>query len=116
MMQKNLTCKTLRDAQKNVMTSSFFFVLVNILFMSLGAALIYYAQEFKQYSLDEIKAMRPEEKKNLIVQTANELLQSNLDEEDRQTVSALANMSDETINSLSDEDIMEIINGLLESK
>ena len=45
MMQKNLTCKTLRDAQKNVMTSSFFFVLVNLLFMSLGAALIYYAQE-----------------------------------------------------------------------
>ena len=45
MMQKNLTCKTLRDAPKNVMTSSFFFVLVNLLFMSLGAALIYYAQE-----------------------------------------------------------------------
>ena len=45
MMQKNLSCKSLRDAQKNVMTSSFFFVLVNILFMSLGAALIYYAQE-----------------------------------------------------------------------
>lgn len=45
MMQKNLSCKTLTDAQKNVMTSSFFFVLVNILFMSLGAALIYYAQE-----------------------------------------------------------------------
>lgn len=45
MMQKNLSCKTLRDAQKNVMTSSFFFVLVNILFMSLGAALIYYAHE-----------------------------------------------------------------------
>lgn len=45
MMQKNLSCKTLRDAQKNVMTSSFFFVLVNILFMSLGAALIYYAKE-----------------------------------------------------------------------
>ncbi len=44
MMQKNLTCKSLRDAQKNVLTSSFFFVLVNILFMSLGAALIYYAQ------------------------------------------------------------------------
>ncbi len=45
MMQKNLTCKSLRDAQKNVLTSSFFFVIVNILFMSLGAALIYYAQE-----------------------------------------------------------------------
>ena len=45
MMQKNLTCKSLKDAQKNVLTSSFIFVLVNILFMSLGAALIYYAQE-----------------------------------------------------------------------
>ena len=45
MMQKNLTCKSLKDAQKNVMTSSFFLVLVNILFMSLGAALILYAQE-----------------------------------------------------------------------
>ena len=45
MMQKNLTCKSLKDAQKNVLTSSFFFVLVNLLFMSLGAALIYYAQE-----------------------------------------------------------------------
>lgn len=45
MMQKNLTCKSLRDAQKNVLTSSFFFVIVNVLFMSLGAVLIYYAQE-----------------------------------------------------------------------
>lgn len=45
MMQKNLTCKSLRDAQKNVMTSSFFFVLVNLLFIALGAALIIYAQE-----------------------------------------------------------------------
>lgn len=45
MMQKNLTCKSLKDAQKNVMTSSFIFVLVNLLFMTLGAALIYYAQE-----------------------------------------------------------------------
>ena len=45
MMQKNLTCKSLKDAQKNVLTSSIFFVLVHILFMSLGAALIYYVQE-----------------------------------------------------------------------
>lgn len=44
MMQKNLTCKTLRDAQKNVMTSSMLFIVVNILFLCLGAALIYYAQ------------------------------------------------------------------------
>lgn len=45
MMQKNLTCKTLRDAQKNVMTSSILFVIVNIIFLSLGATLIYFAQQ-----------------------------------------------------------------------
>lgn len=43
MMQKNLTCKSLRDAQKNILSASFLYVLVNILFLSLGAALIYYA-------------------------------------------------------------------------
>mgnify|MGYP002859865990 CR=1 FL=1 len=45
MMQKNLTCKNLRDAQKNVMTSSGLFIIVNIIFLSLGAALIYYAKQ-----------------------------------------------------------------------
>lgn len=44
MMQKNLTCKNLRDAQKNVLTSSLLYVVVNVLFLSLGAGLIYYAQ------------------------------------------------------------------------
>ena len=44
MMQKNLTCRSLRDAQKNVITSSLLFVVVNVLFLCLGAALIYYAQ------------------------------------------------------------------------
>ena len=43
MMQKNLTCKSLRDAQKNVMTSSLLFIVVNILFLTLGAALLAYA-------------------------------------------------------------------------
>ena len=42
MMQKNLTCKSLRDAQKNVITSSFLFIVVNIIFLTLGAALVYY--------------------------------------------------------------------------
>ena len=42
MMQKNLTCKTLRDAQKNVLTSSVLFVVVNLIFLTLGAALVYY--------------------------------------------------------------------------
>lgn len=44
MMQKNLTCRNLRDAQKNVMTSSILFIIVNIIFLSLGSALICYAQ------------------------------------------------------------------------
>lgn len=43
MMQKNLTCKSLRDAQKNVLTSSLLFVVVNVLFLTLGAALLAYA-------------------------------------------------------------------------
>ncbi len=45
MMQKNLTCKTLRDAQKNVMTSSMLFIVVNILFLMLGAALLTYSSQ-----------------------------------------------------------------------
>lgn len=45
MMQKNLTCKNLLDAQKNVMTSSGLFIVVNTVFLCLGAALIYYAQQ-----------------------------------------------------------------------
>ena len=45
MMQKNLTCKSLRDAQKNVLTSSGLFIVVNILFLALGAALLYYSKE-----------------------------------------------------------------------
>lgn len=44
MMQKNLTCKNLRDAQKNVLTSSILFIFVNMIFLCLGASLIYYAQ------------------------------------------------------------------------
>ena len=45
LMQKNLTCKSLRAAQKNVLTSSLLFIVVNILFLSLGAALLAYAAE-----------------------------------------------------------------------
>ncbi len=51
MMQKNLTCKTLRDAQKNVMTSSMLFIVVNIVFLCLGAALIVYAHQVPGFVL-----------------------------------------------------------------
>ena len=43
MMQKNLSCKNLREAQKNVCTYSLFFVPVNFLFLCLGILLINYA-------------------------------------------------------------------------
>ncbi len=44
MMQKNLTCRNLRDAQKNILTSSVLFVGASLMFLCLGAALICYAQ------------------------------------------------------------------------
>ncbi len=43
MMQKNLTCKTLRDAQKNIFTFSTILVFANLLFLTLGALLYVYA-------------------------------------------------------------------------
>jgi len=43
MMQKNLTCKSLGEAQKNMFTFSFILVFANILFLSLGALLYIYA-------------------------------------------------------------------------
>lgn len=43
MMQKNLTCRSLRDAQKNMFTFSIILVFVNALFLSLGALLYLYA-------------------------------------------------------------------------
>jgi len=39
MMQKNLSCKTLKDAQKNMFSFTFVLLLVNFLFLFLGAAL-----------------------------------------------------------------------------
>lgn len=45
MMQKNLTCKNLKEAQKNVTSYGFAFVPVNILFLSLGVLLILFAQQ-----------------------------------------------------------------------
>lgn len=44
MMQKNLTCKTLREAQKDMCCYGFAFVPVNLLFLFLGVLLIYLAQ------------------------------------------------------------------------
>lgn len=45
MMQKNLTCKNLKDAQKNMISFSVILVFVNILFLALGVLLTQYAEQ-----------------------------------------------------------------------
>lgn len=45
MMQKNLTCKSIGDAQKNLLSMSFSLVFVNLMFLSLGALLFVYANK-----------------------------------------------------------------------
>jgi Na+/proline symporter len=44
MMQKNLTCRTLGDAQKNMFWFTVILVVVNLLFLSLGVMLYLYAE------------------------------------------------------------------------
>lgn len=44
-MQKNLTCRTLRDAQKNMFWFSLTLVVVNLLFLTLGALLYIYSAQ-----------------------------------------------------------------------
>jgi Na+/proline symporter len=44
-MQKNLTCKTLGDAQKNMFWFSIILVIVNLLFLTLGALLFIYSNQ-----------------------------------------------------------------------
>lgn len=46
MMQKNLSCSNLKDAQKNMYWYGSAFIPANILFMSLGVLLYTYAQQF----------------------------------------------------------------------
>jgi len=45
MMQKNLSCKNIREAQKNMFTFSGILVFVNLLFLFLGAFLFMYSQK-----------------------------------------------------------------------
>lgn len=46
MMQKNLTCKSLKDAQKNMVSFSVVLIVVNFVFLLLGALLFIYADRF----------------------------------------------------------------------
>lgn len=45
MMQKNLSCRNIRDAQKNMFSFSFILIFVNLMFLFLGAALYIYASK-----------------------------------------------------------------------
>ncbi len=45
MMQKNLTCKNEKDAKKNMTTMSILLVIVNFVFLSLGALLFIYSEK-----------------------------------------------------------------------
>ena len=44
MMQKNLSCKNIKEAQKNMFTFSAILVFVNLLFLFLGALLLIFVQ------------------------------------------------------------------------
>jgi Na+/proline symporter len=46
MMQKNLTCKNKKEAQKNIFSMATLLVFVNFIFLSLGALLFIYAEKF----------------------------------------------------------------------
>ncbi len=46
MMQKNLSCRSLKDAQKNMLTLGVSLIPVNLLFLFLGASLYLYANQF----------------------------------------------------------------------
>ena len=45
MMQKNLSCRTLKESQKNIFTFSVILIFANILFLALGALLYIYAAQ-----------------------------------------------------------------------
>ncbi|MCX6291158.1 MAG: sodium:solute symporter, partial [Bacteroidetes bacterium] len=51
MMQKNLSCKNIKEAQKNMFTFTAVLVVVNLLFLVLGAVLCFYATQ-KNISID----------------------------------------------------------------
>lgn len=45
MMQKNLSCRTLKDSQRNMLSFTGILVIVNILFLALGGVLLVYANK-----------------------------------------------------------------------
>ena len=52
MMQKNLSCRNLRDAQKNMVSYGIAFLPVNLIFLVLGILLYSYAQQLGMFDVD----------------------------------------------------------------
>jgi Na+/proline symporter len=59
MMQKNLTCRNIRDAQKNMYTFSAILVVANLLFLTLGALLFIYANHIGVLSPERTDQLFP---------------------------------------------------------
>ncbi|MEG1580655.1 MAG: sodium:solute symporter [Bacteroidaceae bacterium] len=59
MMQKNLTCRTLREAQKDMCSYGFCFIPVNLLFLALGVLLIAFAPQIGSIAGVEGDALLP---------------------------------------------------------
>lgn len=57
MMQKNLSCKSLKEAQKNMVSYGFGFLPVNLIFLSLGILLYKYASELGMMSGTSITSL-----------------------------------------------------------
>lgn len=60
MMQKNLTCSNIKDAQKNVFSMSIALIPVNLLFLFLGALLYLFAAKFSLAIPERIDYLFPE--------------------------------------------------------
>lgn len=59
MMQKNLSCKTLRESQKNMKSMSLALIPINLMFLFLGAALFIYAETNSLLLPDKIDQLFP---------------------------------------------------------
>jgi len=58
-MQKNLSCRNLKDAQKNMTTFSIILIFVDLLFLSLGALLYIYSDAFNLAPLNNADMLFP---------------------------------------------------------
>lgn len=73
MMQKNLTCKNLKDAQKNIISYSVILIPVNLLFLVLGILIYTFAIQQNFLSIEEVN-----DKVYYCMQASNHLSESDI--------------------------------------